>query len=119
MSWLCNLFTNRTGDDGSLWKMGEDERAFNMIQTPENPRIVRMFDLLVESEIEKAMDIYWEMEPINEASMGMASVSCFDTGITYATMNKYYHWYNGGNGGMLRQPVPGWYDCQKQSIRAS
>jgi len=92
---------------------------FYMFQTPGNPRMVRMFDLLVGGEIEKALDIYWEMEPINEASMGMASVSYFDTGIIYATMDKYYHWCNGGNGGMLRQPVPRLYDYQKQSIRAS
>lgn len=28
MSWLCNLFTNWMGDDGFLWKMSGDERAF-------------------------------------------------------------------------------------------
>lgn len=31
MSWLCNLFTNWIGDDGFLWKMSGDERAFNMM----------------------------------------------------------------------------------------
>jgi hypothetical protein len=31
MSWLCNLFTNWIGDDGFLWKMSGDERAFNMV----------------------------------------------------------------------------------------
>jgi hypothetical protein len=31
MSWLCNLFTNWMGDDGFLWKMSGDERAFNMV----------------------------------------------------------------------------------------
>ncbi len=31
MSWLCNLFTNWMGDDGFLWKMSGDERAFNMM----------------------------------------------------------------------------------------
>ena len=92
---------------------------FYMFQTPENPRMVRMFDLLVKGEIDGALDIYWEMEPINEASMGMASVSYFDTGIIYATMDKYYHWCNGGNGGMLRQPVPRLHDYHKQRIKAS
>jgi len=92
---------------------------FYMFQTPEKPRMVRMFDLLTEGEMDKALDIYWEIEPINEASMGMASVSYFDTGIIYATMDKYYHWCNGGNGGMLRQPVPRLYDYHKQRIRAS
>jgi hypothetical protein len=31
MAWLCNLFTNWMGDDGFLWKMSGDERAFNMV----------------------------------------------------------------------------------------
>jgi acyl dehydratase len=31
MAWLCNLFTNWMGDDGFLWKMRGDERAFNMM----------------------------------------------------------------------------------------
>ncbi|MBN2239505.1 MAG: MaoC family dehydratase N-terminal domain-containing protein [Dehalococcoidales bacterium] len=31
MSWMCNLFTNWAGDDGFLWKMSGDERAFNMM----------------------------------------------------------------------------------------
>ena len=43
------------------------------------------------------------MEPINEASMGMASVFYFDT----------------CNGSMLRQLMPRLYDYQKLKIRAS
>jgi len=31
MSWLCNLFTNWMGDDGFLWRMSGDLRAFNLI----------------------------------------------------------------------------------------
>lgn len=31
MSWLCNLFTNWMGDDGFLWKMNGDLRAFNLV----------------------------------------------------------------------------------------
>jgi len=31
MSWMCNLFTNWMGDDGFLWRMSGDERAFNMM----------------------------------------------------------------------------------------
>jgi len=31
MSWLCNLFTNWMGDDGFLWKMSGDLRAFNQM----------------------------------------------------------------------------------------
>lgn len=31
MAWLCNFFTNWIGDDGFLWKMSGDLRAFNII----------------------------------------------------------------------------------------
>jgi len=31
MSWLCNFFTNWMGDDGFLFKMSGDLRAFNMM----------------------------------------------------------------------------------------
>ncbi len=31
MSWLCNLFTNWMGDDGFLWRMSGELRAFNMM----------------------------------------------------------------------------------------
>ena len=31
MSWLCQLFTNWMSDDGFLWKMSGDERAFNQM----------------------------------------------------------------------------------------
>jgi len=92
---------------------------FYMLQTPENPRIVRMFDLLTTGEIREALEIHWETAPINESSMGMSSVSYFDTGIIYCSMDKYYHWCNGGNGGMLRQPVPRLHDYHKQQIRAA
>jgi len=90
---------------------------FYMLQTPENPRIVRMFDLLTKGETGKALEIHWDTVPINESSMSMSSVSYFDTGIIYCSMDKYYHWCNGGNGGMLRQPVPRLHDYHKQRIR--
>lgn len=31
MAWLCNYLTNWMGDDGFLWKMRGDERAFNQV----------------------------------------------------------------------------------------
>jgi len=31
MSWLCQLFSDWMGDDGFLWKMSGDERAFNQV----------------------------------------------------------------------------------------
>jgi len=93
---------------------------FTLYQTPENPRMVRMFDLFVNGEIDKAMDIYWELSPVIEiAGSVLAQVSYFDTGIITALVDKYCHWCNGGNGGMVRQPTGRLHDYNKEKIRAA
>jgi 4-hydroxy-tetrahydrodipicolinate synthase len=93
---------------------------FTLYQTPENPRMVMMFDLLLNGEIDKAMDIYWELSPIIEiAGSVLAQVSYFDTGIVTALVDKYCHWCNGGNGGMVRQPTGRLHDYNKERIRVA
>ncbi|UCG05101.1 MAG: dihydrodipicolinate synthase family protein [Desulfobacterales bacterium] len=89
---------------------------FYAMQTPENPRIVRIFDLLMESEVDKAMDIYWEMARPG-ASASLAD-SYFHTGIVTALTDKYAHWCTGGNGGTVRPPTGRLHDYQKDAIRA-
>jgi len=64
---------------------------------PDNPRVVRMFNLFMKGEFEKAMDIYWELAPIILDARRVA----FQSGMTGM---KYMQWLTGGNGGMLRQP---------------
>jgi len=82
--------------------------------------MVMMFDLLLNGEIDKAMDIYWELSPIIEiAGSVLAQVSYFDTGIVTALVDKYCHWCNGGNGGTLRQPTGRLHDYNKERIRAA
>jgi len=92
---------------------------FTMYQTPENPRMVRMFDLLLNGKIDKAMDIFWELSPLTEiAGAVLSQVSYFDTGIVSALVDKYCHWCNGGNGGTVRQQTGRLHDYQKERIRA-
>jgi acyl dehydratase len=45
MSWLCQYFTNWMGDDGFLWKMNGDLRAFNQMGdiTTFNGKIVKKY----------------------------------------------------------------------------
>jgi 4-hydroxy-tetrahydrodipicolinate synthase len=93
---------------------------FYMFQTPENPRVVRMFELFLKGDINKAMDIYWEIAPIIDASGAvLGQVSYYDTGIVCAPIDKYFHWCNGGNGGMVRQPTCRIHDYHKERIKAS
>jgi 4-hydroxy-tetrahydrodipicolinate synthase len=89
---------------------------FYTSQTPEKPRMVNMFNLLLKGEVNKALDVWWELAPLRENSPGLAD-SYFDTGIVTATSDKYAHWCNGGNGGSVRQPTGRLHDYQKERIR--
>ncbi len=90
---------------------------FYGMQTPEKPRIVNMFSLLIKGELEKALDIWWELAPLRDGS-GSLDDSYFHTGIVTALSDKYTHWCNGGNGGSVRQPTGRLHDYQKERIRA-
>ena len=90
---------------------------FYGMQTPENPRMVKIFDLLLKGKLDKAMDIYWEMAPPGGGSGSLAD-SYFHSGVVTALTDKYSHWCTGGNGGTVRQPTGRLYDYQKEAIRA-
>ncbi len=90
---------------------------FYGMQTPEKPRMVQIFDLLTKGEIDKALDVYWELAPLRQGSPGLAD-SYFHTGIVTALSDKYAHWCTGGNGGVVRMPTGRLYDYQKDAIRA-
>jgi 4-hydroxy-tetrahydrodipicolinate synthase len=92
---------------------------FYGMQTPEKPRMVNMFNLLLKGEIDKAMDIYWEIGALGGGGGGGGLAdSYFHTGIVTALNDKYAHWCNGGNGGTVRQPTGRLHDYQKERIRA-
>jgi 4-hydroxy-tetrahydrodipicolinate synthase len=89
---------------------------FYGMQTPENPRMVRIFNHLIKGETSKALDIWWEMaRPMGGGSLGDYY---FHNGIVTAMSDKYAHWCTGGNGGTVRQPTGRIYDYQKNAIRA-
>jgi 4-hydroxy-tetrahydrodipicolinate synthase len=87
---------------------------FYAMQTPEKPRMVNMFNLLVKGEVDKALDIWWE----GGGGGGSLDESYFHTGIVTALSDKYSHWCNGGNGGTVRQPTGRLPDYQKERIKA-
>ncbi|MBP1610008.1 MAG: dihydrodipicolinate synthase family protein [Acidobacteria bacterium] len=90
---------------------------FYNMQTPENPRMVRLWNHLVRGERQQAMDMMWESARPGPA--GSLGDSYFHTGIVSCHSDKYMHWLVGGNGGTVRQPTGRLYDYQKEGIRAA
>jgi 4-hydroxy-tetrahydrodipicolinate synthase len=94
---------------------------YDTSQTPDNPRMVRMFNTFVEGKVDEAMEMYWGfMKGIpGGASLGGGADSYFNTGIVSALPDKYAQWCLGANGGMVRQPMgQRLHDYQKDGIRA-
>lgn len=97
---------------GQQWAGAGD---YDPYQTPDNPRFVKMFDLLVNGEIDKAMDIYWDLTPVRKVTM--QQFMTYGAGAVYPfNLWKYYQWLVGGNGGMLRLPAQRLYEHDKQAI---
>ena len=90
---------------------------FYSMQTPENPRMVNLFNILVKGDIDKALDMYWEGQKRMGGGGGLEG-TYFHTGIVTALSDKYGHWLVGGNGGSVRQPTGRLYDYQKEAMRA-
>ncbi|WP_404710466.1 dihydrodipicolinate synthase family protein [Sphingomonas sp. MMS24-J13] len=78
--------------------------GYDMWQTPDDQRVVRMFDLFRADQLDEAMELYWAIEPVRAASWAVhARLS--SAGLYPFLLFKYQQWLVGGNGGMLRQPI--------------
>ena len=78
--------------------------CYEVFQSPENPALVKYFNLLLAGNFEKAMDIYWQLTPAR-----VIFEEQFNKTVMSGTYNwhqqKYYQWCVGGNGGLTRQPA--------------
>ncbi len=78
--------------------------CYEVLQSPEQPNVVEYFRLLREKNFKAAMEIYWKLAParnIFEQQFNQTVMS----GTYNWTMQKYYQWCVGGNGGFTRQPA--------------
>jgi dihydrodipicolinate synthase/N-acetylneuraminate lyase len=93
---------------------------YDTSQTPNNPRMVNLFNAFVEGKIDDAMEMYWDFLKGVPAGISMGGAdSYFHTGIVNTLPDKYSQWLLGGNGGMVRQPMgQRLYDYQKEMMRA-
>lgn len=65
----------------------------------------KAFDLARKGEWEKAMDLYWKVNPARNANGAAAQAYAGGTGVLNRTMWKYQDWLAGFNGGPLRAPA--------------
>ncbi len=74
--------------------------CYEMLQSPERPYVVDMFNLLLAGDYQAAVDIYWRIQPLyglfGQHIMGIMQ------GFYPWAMFKYYQWCVGGNGGLPR-----------------
>ena len=78
--------------------------GYDMWQTMDDQRTVRMFDHFRAGQLDEAMKIYWAIEPVRRASWAVHA-RYSGAGLYPFLMFKYQQFLVGGNGGMLRQPI--------------
>lgn len=76
--------------------------VYEIYQSPERPYLVNYFNLLLQGEYEKAMEVYWQMRPL-AALLESHIFSIMQGAYPWATF-KYYQWCVGANGGLARMP---------------
>jgi len=74
------------------------------------------FDLLLKGESEKAMEIYWRINPARQARVAIQATNA-GSNVIHRNLWKYQGWLHGYNGGPLRQPVMKLNESQMRAVR--
>lgn len=124
--------------DLELWKMIRDTRVlFSDPLEAHSPLTVELFDqqwmgtsnyeywggavpeyfaLLRRGEFERAMEIYWRINPARQARVAIQSTFA-GANFIHRYLWKYQAWLHGYNGGPMRQPVMKLNDSQMRAVR--
>jgi dihydrodipicolinate synthase/N-acetylneuraminate lyase len=74
------------------------------------------FRLLLDGKFEKAMEIYWRINPARQARVSIQTTFA-GANFIHRYLWKYQGWLHGYNGGPMRQPVMKLNDSQMRSVR--
>jgi dihydrodipicolinate synthase/N-acetylneuraminate lyase len=74
------------------------------------------FGLLLKGEFEKAMEIYWRINPARQARVNIQATFA-GANFIHRYLWKYQGWLHGYNGGPMRQPVMKLNDTQMRNVR--
>lgn len=78
--------------------------CYEALQSPEKPYLVDYFRMLREGQVDAAMQLYWRLTPARMSFEQQFNQTVM-SGTYNWTMQKYYQWCVGGNGGFTRQPA--------------
>jgi 4-hydroxy-tetrahydrodipicolinate synthase len=92
--------------------------AYDHYQTPEDPRLVHMFNLFRAGNMDEAMKIFWSVDPLRQL-WGQIMMRYAGAGLYPFVLFKYQQWLVGGNGGMLRQPIHRLLDEDAAAMRSA
>ncbi len=111
---LDNAWAFTTAYCGQQWA---GAMGYDMWQTMDDQRTVRMFDHFRAGRLDEAMKIYWAIEPVRRASWSVHA-RYSGAGLYPFLMFKYQQFLVGGNGGMLRQPIHRAHTSDLHHLRA-
>lgn len=77
---------------------------WQIFQTPDNPRQLRLFNLIQDGNMEEAMTLYWKMDPQRKFFMAAMQSQVGQTGMYNFQMWKYMEGLVGMSGGEMRYP---------------
>jgi len=89
---------------------------YEAFQSPEKPYLVDYFNLLMEGQTDKAMEIYWKLTPVR-MTFEKQFMPTVGLGTYHFPHQKYYQWLVGGNGGFTRQPVMKMYQHEMEETK--
>jgi 4-hydroxy-tetrahydrodipicolinate synthase len=77
---------------------------YQIMQTPDDPREVRLFNLLRDGRMDEAMALYWQMNPVRICHMQEIQQTMGVVGMYHIQAWKYEASLLGMTGGVIREP---------------
>lgn len=91
---------------------------YEYMQTPENPRLVEHFELLLEGKMKEAMELFWELKPARDVWEGY-TLPQVESGNYNFLHWKYLGWLTGMNGGPMVLSTARLYEHQKEDYKSA